>query len=132
MEKHSSLLQKSINYGHKKFYSTGPWSKGYIKLFMAVVVAIVFSTLIHIHPSIIFAGKARSQPLEWSLLSAYAKVRRSKLAAWFIVLRTRVKCYKWDYLLKRVNFQDFIGMKFSWHSYCDTLLVAPYIINAHL
>ncbi len=23
-DKHSSLLRKSINYGHKKFYSTGP------------------------------------------------------------------------------------------------------------
>jgi hypothetical protein len=23
--KHSSLLRKSVNYDHKKFYSTGPW-----------------------------------------------------------------------------------------------------------
>jgi len=25
MDKHSSLLRKSVNYGRKKFYSTGPW-----------------------------------------------------------------------------------------------------------
>ncbi len=25
-DKHFSLLQKSVIYGHKKFYSTGPWS----------------------------------------------------------------------------------------------------------
>ncbi len=24
-DKHSSLLRKSVNYGSKKFYSTGPW-----------------------------------------------------------------------------------------------------------
>ncbi len=29
MEKHSSLLQKSVNYGRKKFYSTGPRSEAY-------------------------------------------------------------------------------------------------------
>jgi hypothetical protein len=23
--KHSSLLRKSVNYGHKKFFDTGPW-----------------------------------------------------------------------------------------------------------
>jgi hypothetical protein len=26
-DKHSSLLQKSVNYGRNKFYHTGPWSK---------------------------------------------------------------------------------------------------------
>jgi len=25
MDEHSSLLRKSVNYDHKKFYSTGPW-----------------------------------------------------------------------------------------------------------
>jgi hypothetical protein len=24
-DKHTNLLQKSVNYGHKKYYSTGPW-----------------------------------------------------------------------------------------------------------
>jgi hypothetical protein len=26
MDKHSSLLQKSVNYRQKKFYNIGPWS----------------------------------------------------------------------------------------------------------
>ncbi len=35
MDKHSSLLWKSVNYGQKKFYSIGPWGHNVIKLFMA-------------------------------------------------------------------------------------------------
>jgi hypothetical protein len=29
-DKHSSLLQKSVNYDHKKFYNIGPWKYFYL------------------------------------------------------------------------------------------------------
>jgi hypothetical protein len=35
-DKHSSLLRKSVNYGGKKHYSTGPWTQ-WDKKFMAVI-----------------------------------------------------------------------------------------------
>ncbi len=35
-DKHSSVLRRRINYGHKKFYSTGLGANP-IKLFMAVI-----------------------------------------------------------------------------------------------
>jgi hypothetical protein len=33
----TSLLRKSVNYGHKKFYSTGPWGACIIKLITVVI-----------------------------------------------------------------------------------------------
>jgi hypothetical protein len=35
--KHSSFLRKSVNYGRKKFYSTGPSGANVIKLFTVAI-----------------------------------------------------------------------------------------------
>jgi hypothetical protein len=36
MDKQSSLLQKSVNYVCKKFYSAGPWGQSHKTLFMYI------------------------------------------------------------------------------------------------
>jgi hypothetical protein len=38
MEKHSSLLQESVNYDRKKFCSTGPWLFHLIKLYYFFII----------------------------------------------------------------------------------------------
>ncbi len=42
-DKHSSLLQKSVNYDRKKFYSTGPWGQSH-KTFLEYICLLFLST----------------------------------------------------------------------------------------
>jgi hypothetical protein len=42
--KHSSLLQKSVNYGRKKFFSTGPWAE-FSTLGVAICILRIFGVI---------------------------------------------------------------------------------------
>ncbi len=66
MDKHSSLLQKFVNYGEKKFYNIGPWAQCY-KTFLSInlqIFVIRQSVCISqtFNPRLLFMGKARSLP----------------------------------------------------------------------
>ncbi len=64
----NSLSQKSVNYGSKISYSSGPRTIKSVTVIVIVALSQVkvFATEIHFHPSLIFVGKATSLPSKWN------------------------------------------------------------------
>jgi hypothetical protein len=60
-DKQSSLLQKSINYGPKKFYGTGPWGQCYnsfaVSIYMAILSLCVIKLGNYIEMAVNYHGK---------------------------------------------------------------------------
>jgi hypothetical protein len=66
--KRSSLLGRASSYTHKNIDSIGPWGLYHKTLQCRIYFYTlqVFATVCHFFPSLIFAGKTRKLPSEWS------------------------------------------------------------------
>jgi hypothetical protein len=78
--KHSSLLRKSVNYGRKKFYNTGPWGLNYKTLRISNL-----RENVRFRNKLMTLARANIFLFEQTNTIAYYGVRRLRIRNFFIV-----------------------------------------------